>query len=74
MRIVGTRVLDRVDAGETPYVTALSSPCVLDLQRSLRGWRSLSRVVCLPGYPLSRDISWTVVSLLADSAVASVCQ
>ena len=39
-----------------PYAIAVSSPCVLALQMSLQGWRGLARVVCLPGYPLPRDI------------------
>ena len=46
---------------EAPYAIAISSPCILALQKSLQGWRSLARVVCLPGYPLPRDIFWTVV-------------
>ena len=41
---------------EAPYAIAISSPCILALQGSLQGLRSLARVVCLPGYPLPRDI------------------
>ena len=54
------RVADRP---HDPYAITVSSPCILALQRSLQGWRGLARVVCLPGYPLPRDISWTVVPL-----------
>ena len=30
---------------EAPYAIAVSSPCILALQRSLQGWRGLARVV-----------------------------
>ena len=60
MRIVHTQVLEfdhsRCDA---PYTIAISSPW----SQSLWGWRDLARVVCLPGYRIPHDISWTVVPL-----------
>ena len=51
----------------------LSSPCILALQRSLQGWRGLARVVCLPGYPLPRDISWTIVPLYGWNKRMCLC-
>ena len=59
---VDTRVIVH-DVKLPTRLHAVSSPCVLALQRSLRCWRGLARVVCLPGYPLPRNISWTVVPL-----------
>ena len=53
MRIVDTQVLDNDRSQcEAPYAIAVSSPCVLDLQRSLWGWRGLP----IPGYRLPHNI------------------